>query len=293
MNRNLDLSLIRTFIAVADHGSMTAAANRLFMTQGAVSQQIKRLEEVLDRQLFIRRPRHLQLSQQGEIFLAKARQLLQLNDEIWADTVDGPMRGHLRLGAPPDLITSLAPTLKAFSEACPQVELSLTCAPSLELDAAVDQGQLDVAIIEYLASNAQGTVIRVEPLVWVGNPSSEVWKTRPLPLSLVDERCAFRPLVLGALAKEGIPWRTVFENGSFEATAATVRVGLAVTAWLASTVPDDLQVLSTDAGLPALPAFAICLRLPTTVQPVVEVFTQCLLKSMALGEDPSLQAQTA
>jgi len=280
MNRNLDLSLIRTFVAVADHGSMTTAANLLFMTQGAVSQQIKRLEDALDRQLLIRKPRQLELSQQGEVFLAKARQLLQLNDEIWADTVDGPVRGHLRLGAPPDLITSLAPAMKAFCEAYPQVELSLSCAPSPELDEAVDQGHLDVAVIEYLASNARGTVIRVEPLVWVGSPSSDVWKTRPLPLSLVDERCAFRPLVLGALAKEGIAWRTVFENGSFEATASTVRVGLAVTAWLASTVPDDLQVLSSIAGLPPLPAFAICLRLPATVQPVVEAFTQCLLQTM-------------
>lgn len=281
MHRNLDLSLIRTFVAVADHGSMTAAANLLFMTQGAVSQQIKRLEDVLGRQLLIRKPRQLELSQQGEVFLAKARQLLQLNDEIWADTVDGPVRGHLRLGAPPDLIISLAPAMKAFCEAYPQVELSLSCAPSPELDEAIDQGRLDVAVVEYLASNTRGTVIRIEPLVWVGSPSSEVWKTRPLPLSLVDERCAFRPLVLGALAKAGIAWRTVFENGSFEATASTVRVGLAVTAWLASTVPDDLHVIPGLAELAELPAFAICLRLPSTVQPVVEAFSRCLLQTMA------------
>lgn len=279
MNRNLDLSLIRTFVAVADHRSMTAAANLLFMTQGAVSQQVKRLEDALDCQLLIRKPRQLELSRQGESFLAKARQLLQLNDEIWADTVDGPVRGHLRLGAPPDLITSLAPAMKAFSEAFPLVEISLKCAPSTELDEGIDQGYLDVALVESLATNAQGRVIRVEPLVWVGSPASEVWKTRPLPLSLVDERCAFRPLVLGALAKEGISWRTVFENGSFEATASTIRVGLAVTAWLASTVPDDLEVLTDKAGLPNLPAFAISLRLPSTAHPLADAFTRYLLGS--------------
>jgi DNA-binding transcriptional LysR family regulator len=97
-------------------------------------------------------------------------------------------------------------------------------------------------------------------------------------------------LVLGALAKEGIAWRTVFENGSFDATASTVRVGLAVTAWLASTVPDDLEVLSALAGLPALPTFAICLRLPATVQPVVEAFTQYLLQTMAPDTAVSINA---
>ncbi|MFJ5300283.1 LysR family transcriptional regulator [Pseudomonas sp. NPDC088368] len=280
MTRNLDLSLIRTFVVVADHGSMTAAANALFMTQGAVSQQVKRLEETLGCQLLIRKPRQLELSQQGELFLGKARQLLQLNDDIWADTVEGPIRGHLRVGAPPDLINSLAPAMKAFTDAHPLVELSLKCEPSPVLHEAIDNGHLDVALIEYLTPNAQGRVIRTEPLVWVGSRSSEVWKTRPLPLSLVDERCVFRPLVLGALAKEGIAWRTVFENGSFEATASTVRVGLAITAWLASTVPEDLEVLPDDIGLPELPAFAICLRLPATVQPVAEAFAQCLLDSL-------------
>lgn len=280
MSRNLDLSLIRTFVAVADHRSMTAAANALYMTQGAVSQQVKRLEETLGCPLLVRKPRQLELSQQGELFLAKARQLLRLNDEIWADTVEGPIRGQLRVGAPPDLITSLAPAMKAFTDAHPRVELSLTCEPSPVLHEAIDAGQLDVALIEYLAHSPQGRVIRTEPLVWVGSRQSEVWKTRPLPLSLVDERCVFRPLVLGALAREGIVWRTVFENGSFEATASTVRVGLAITAWLTSTVPEDLHVLPANLGLPELPEFAICLRLPSTVQPVAEAFAQCLLETL-------------
>lgn len=280
MTRNLDLALIRTFVAVADHRSMTTAANLLFMTQGAVSQQVKRLEEHLGCLLLTRKPRQLELTHQGELFLAKARRLLQLNDEIWADAVDSAKRGHLRVGAPPDLITSLAPALKAFATSHPLVALSLKCAPSPELHEDIKEGHLDVALIEYLASNPQGEVIRTEPLVWVGSADSDVWKTRPLPLSLVDERCVFRSLVLGALAKEGIIWRTMFENGSFEATASTVRVGLAITAWLASTVPKDLVTLDVDAGLPALPEFAVCLRVSAVAQPVVDDFRRSLLEAL-------------
>ncbi|SIO20596.1 transcriptional regulator, LysR family [Paraburkholderia phenazinium] len=213
MTRNLDLDLIRTFVAVVDSGSMTVAANLLHMTQGAVSQQVKRLEDVLDCLLFVRKTRKLELSHQGEQFLVKARQLLRLNDEIWADMTGQLLRGRLRVGVPYDLVTPLAPALKAFAEAYPHVEISLVCAASPELNEAVNSGRVDVSLVEYVGSEAEGEVIRVEPLVWVKGRGSDAWQKRPLPLSMVDERCAFRPVVLGALANEGIAWRTVFESG--------------------------------------------------------------------------------
>ncbi|MBN3724188.1 LysR family transcriptional regulator [Burkholderia sp. Ac-20379] len=228
MTRNLDLDLIRTFVAVADCGSMTVAANRLHMTQGAVSQQVKRLEDTLGCLLFVRQTRKLALSRQGEPFLVKARQLLHLNDDIWSDMQADALRGSLRVGVPFDLVTPLAPAMKAFAQAHPQVELSLVCAASAELSEALAAGRVDVALVESVASEAAGDVIRVEPLVWVAGRGSEAWRKRPLPLSMVDERCAFRPWVLGALAERDIAWRTVFESGSIEATAATVRAGLAV-----------------------------------------------------------------
>ncbi|WP_322013132.1 LysR substrate-binding domain-containing protein [Paraburkholderia sp. J12] len=282
MTRNLDLDLIRTFVAVADSGSMTVAANLLHMTQGAVSQQVRRLEDVLDCLLFVRRARKLELSNQGEQFLAKARQLLRLNDEIWADMTAQHLHGSLRVGVPYDLVTPLAPAMKAFAEAHPHVEISLVCATSPELNEAVNNGRVDLSLVEYVASGAEGEVIRIEPLVWVKGRGSDAWQKRPLPLSMVDERCAFRPVVLGALADEGIAWRTVFESGNIEATAATVRAGLAVTAWLESTVPADLETLGAKAaGLPALPSFAICLRLPATVLPAAQEFARHVRETLS------------
>ncbi|MGF6852666.1 LysR substrate-binding domain-containing protein [Paraburkholderia sp. CI3] len=282
MSRNLDLDLIRTFVAVADSGSMTVAANLLHMTQGAVSQQVKRLEDVLDCLLFVRKTRKLELSRQGEQFLVNARKLLRLNDEIWADMTGQPLRGALRVGVPYDLVMRLGPALKAFAEAHPHVDISLVCAASPELSEAVDSGRVDVSLVECVASEAEGEVVCIEPLVWVKGRGSDAWQKRPLPLSMVDERCAFRPVVLGALADEGIAWRTVFESGNIEATAATVRAGLAIATWLVSTVPADLETLTPQAtGLPALPPFAICLRLPATVQPAAQEFARHVRDSMS------------
>jgi DNA-binding transcriptional LysR family regulator len=284
MTRNLDLDLIRTFVVVADTGSMTVAANLLHMTQGAVSQQVRRLEDVLNCLLFIRKTRRVELSRHGEQFLMKARKLLQLNDEIWTDMTAQQMRGTLRVGVPYDLVTQIAPAIKAFVDAHPLVDISLVCASSPELSEAVNGGRVDMSLVEYVASNAEGEVIRIEPLVWVSGPASDAWQKRPLPLSMVDERCGFRPVVLAALAAEGIAWRTVFESGNIEATAATVRAGLAITTWLASTVPADLQTLAPEAaGLPVLPAFAICLQLPATGQPAAQEFARYVRELMSGG----------
>lgn len=285
MNRNFDLDLIRTFVSVADNGSMTVAANLLNLTQGAVSQQVRRLEDLLDCLLFVRKTRRLELSRRGEQFLIKSRQLLRLNDEIWDEIASQSLRGSLRVGVPHDLVTLLAPAMKAFAETHPHVEISLVCAASLELSEAVNSGRVDVSLVEYPASKAEGEVIRVEPLVWVQGRGSDAWQKRPLPLSMVDERCAFRPVVLGALADRGIVWRTVFESGSIEATAATVRAGLALTTWLLSTLPADLETLAPEAaGLPALPSFAISLRLPATASPAATEFARCVRESMVRGE---------
>jgi len=79
-------------------------------------------------------------------------------------------------------------------------------------------------------------------------------------VSMVAHTCAFHPAVLSALHRHGRNWRTVFENGSLDATTAAVRADMAVTAWLAITVPTDVQILGPDSGLPQLPPFAITLH---------------------------------
>ncbi|TIV77421.1 MAG: LysR family transcriptional regulator, partial [Mesorhizobium sp.] len=230
MIRDLDTSLIRTFVMTADKASMTAAANALHLTQGAVSQQVKRLEDVLGQRLFERDRRRLKLTRSGERLLDKARRLLQLNDEILAEIRGGAVAGQVRIGVPYDLVgTLLAPVLKAYAEAYPQVEISLVCASSPELAAALAAGTIDLAVIEERVGPSAGECLLVDRLVWVGARGGSARLKRPLPVSIVADTCAFRPAVLAALAEHGLDWRTVFENGNIDATTATVRSDLAVT----------------------------------------------------------------
>jgi DNA-binding transcriptional LysR family regulator len=263
MTRNFDIALIRTFAAVADQGSMTIAANMLHMTQGAVSQQIKRLEEMLGSALFERDRRGLRLTESGARLLGNARRLLALNDEIWNDMTERTVRGSVRLGVPYDLVgATLAPVLKSYAERHPQVEISLVCASSPELLEELGKGTIDLCVVEEPYGVSQGECLAVERLVWVGAKAGNAHRKVPLPISMVADTCAFRSSVFAALGNEGLRWRTVFENGNIEATTATVRTDLAVTAWLASTVPADLDILTVEQGLPELPVFAINLHLP-------------------------------
>lgn len=257
MPRNLDIALLRTFVTVADHASMTAAGRALHITQSAVSQQVTRLE-AMSGALFARDRRALRLTPAGERLLPDARRLLALNDALWANMTEGTVDGQVRLGAPQDLIGSwLAPILKAYVAEYPRVELELVCRASPELQAAVSQGELDLALVEEPLGSSGGECLAIDRLVWVGAKAGAAHRKTPMPISLVAQTCAFRQPILQALGERNIPWRMVFESGSIDATQVTVRADLAVTAWLASTVPEDLDILPHGDLLPELPPFAI------------------------------------
>jgi DNA-binding transcriptional LysR family regulator len=263
MHRNLDVSLLRALAAVADHGSITAASNTLHLTQGAVSQQIARLEELFGRALLIRGRRGVRLTQAGERLLGKGRRLLSLNDDIWSDMTGRTVDGTVRLGVPYDLAGAyLSPVLKTYAQAFPQVDIALVCASSPELIDGLANGETDLAVVEQTAGSSTGECLAIERLVWVGAKAGSSHLKRPLPVSMVTDTCAFRPAVLAALGEQGREWKTVFENGSIDATTATVRADLAVTTWLERTVPLDLDILPPGSGLPELPSFSINLHLP-------------------------------
>ena len=262
MNRNFDTKLLRTFVAVANSGNMTEASSMLGLTQGAVSQQIKRLEELLQCVLLDRSRRGLKVTKRGEKLLGMAKSLLDLNDDIWREMSVPPARGEVRLGMPYDLINAFLPAaLEGFVEANPNIEVTFVGGSSPELLSDVESGKVDVAVLEQPINIPGGERLRREQLLWVGCRDGSAYGKRPLPVSIVSESCAFRPAMIAALDAQGIPWRSVMECGNIDATMSTVRADIAVTASLASFAPSDLAVLGERSGLPDLPDFAINLHL--------------------------------
>jgi DNA-binding transcriptional LysR family regulator len=263
MIRNLDTALIRAFVTVSDTASMTAAAEALHLTQAAVSQQIKRLEEGFGTTLFDRERKGLTLTNDGERLYARARRLLALNDEIWADMTTAAFDGAVRLGVPYDLVeTYLPPILKRFSRQHPKVEITLVCLSSPELLAALAADRLDLVVVEEPAGRTRGETLLTDRLVWVGARGGDAFRKRPLPISLDCETCAFRPVLFETMKKSGLTWRTTTESQGAYTMGAMVQTDLAVTVMLASTVVPGFELLPPSCGLPPLPNFAVNLHLP-------------------------------
>ena len=263
MTRDIDIALLRAFVAVVETGSVTSASRLLNRTQAAVSLQIKRLEELLGLQLFEREHRKLTLMPAGEQLLAGARRMLCINDDVWSTMTTPAFEGEVRIGVPNDIVLPfMPPVLKSFDQAWPRVQVTLICDSSPVLLKKVNDGKIDLTLTTEQSGACHGEQILQDKLVWVGAANGEAHLRTPLPVSLGSSRCAFRPPVIAALTKAGLSWRTVCENHYMEPLIATVEADLAVMSLLVSTVPDNLEILCCDCDLPPLPPFYINMYLP-------------------------------
>jgi DNA-binding transcriptional LysR family regulator len=263
MPHNIDTSLLRAFVAAAETGGMTSAARLVNLTQAAVSQQVKRLEDTFGRQLFERDRRGLRLTSSGERLLGRAQRLLALNDEVWALMTAPDFTGEVRLGVPHDIVGPyMPPVLKSFDQAWPGVRVSLDCRTSVNLLRALERREVDLILTTEHGCAPHGETLLPDSLVWVGARDGRAYKRHPLPVSIGGEDCAFRPVAIEALNQAGRDWRPVCEISNMLAECAAVEADLAVVPLLASTVPDTLKILGVGDGLPPLPMFQINLYLP-------------------------------
>ncbi|HCH23181.1 MAG TPA: LysR family transcriptional regulator, partial [Oceanospirillaceae bacterium] len=145
--RNLDIATLRSFVTIAETGSMTRSATRLFLTQSAISMQIKRLEMSLDMVLFERSSGGMLLTSAGEQLLQYAKQMLNLNDEVIGRLTAPEFEGEIRLGVPDDIIFPRLPDiLKQFARDYPRVKVKLTVDQSKALRKQYEKGQQDLIL---------------------------------------------------------------------------------------------------------------------------------------------------
>src|SRR5215218_1954123 len=192
MTALLDVDQLRTFIAIAETGSFTRAADIVHKTQSAVSMQMKRLEERLDRAIFARDGRASKLTEDGERLLDYARRIVKLNVETIAAFSD-ELTGRVRLGLPEDYADRYLPEIMArFSRAYPAVELSVLCEPTVDLLKRIDGNELDLAIVTNCDRMRPSEIFRRERLLWVTSNRHAIHQEEPLPLALGRPTCAWR-----------------------------------------------------------------------------------------------------
>jgi DNA-binding transcriptional LysR family regulator len=284
MIRNIDVSLARAFLAVVDTGSVTLAARQLNLTQGAISQQIGRLEELSAGRLFARTGRRVVPTADGRRLVPTARQFLAANDTLLAALRQPVFQGGVRFGAPYDIIGSYAPPiLRRFSTAFPSIRVSLICRDTIVLLDELKAGRLDIALTTELGCGKGGETLRSDRLVWTGARGGEAHAKDPLPVSLGAETCVFRPVAVAALKKARRNWQAVCEVSNMEPVRATLEADLAVAPLLSHSVPESLDIIAADRRLPRLPMFRINLYQAATLSPAAGEFVGHVRRSVAAG----------
>lgn len=244
-SKDLQIDWLRTFLAVVDTGSMTAAARQVARSQSAVSMQLKKLEDSLGRPLFKREPRQLTLTPAGYDLLGHARKLLEAHSTMVDAMHGGAVSGRVTLGVPDDYaLTYLMLALRSFMTRFGEVEVTLVCEDSASLWAKVDRGQVDLALVTR-DGPSRGELLFREALVWGGAEQHETWKRNPLPIAVHGLSEHLRTAILAAISGLGREYRVVYNSPNVSGQLTAMESGLAVAVVTRCSLPAHLKVLGT------------------------------------------------
>lgn len=261
----MEFHQLRYFVAVARHRSFTRAAEAEGVAQPSLSQQIQRLESEIGAPLLDRLGRTLRLTEQGEVLLKHAEQILRQIAETRShlESLQLGIRGRLRIGAIPTILPYyLAPRLPAFSAAHPDVDLRLTEDITARLIERLQSGDLDLAIVA-LPIGAQDIVASElfrEPLLLAvprghrlaETPAADLKDVRQERLLLLRHGHCFRDNVLTACTRAKADFHSVFESDQFSSIFALVAAGFGVSIVPEMAAPDARDCALLPLAAPAL-----------------------------------------
>jgi DNA-binding transcriptional LysR family regulator len=282
MTALIDSDQLRTFMAIAETGSFTRAADVVHKTQSAVSMQMKRLEERLGRPIFARDGRSSKLTEDGERLLDYARRIVKLNVEALAAFSDAELTGRVRLGVPDDYADRYLPEVMArFSRAYPGVELTVICEPTVDLFRRIEANDLDLAIVTDCDGSRPSETFRRERLLWVTSNRHPTHLEAPLPLALGRPTCGWRRAAIECLASIGRPYRILYSSANAGAVAAAVLSGLAISVFPESGLRTGMRVLNPGDGFAELPSCRVGLvRNPHEQSPLADAFAEHIISSL-------------
>lgn len=247
---NLEIDLLRTFVAAADTGSFTAAGELVARTQSAVSIQIKRLEELLDTRVFERTSRSLSLTHAGATLLAYARRMLELNDESVRAITAPPVAGEMRVGISEYFQPrEIAAMLALFAQRYPRAMLDVRIGLSRHLKQALAEGEIELAIGR-IETGERAPAFWREPLHWACGVDTQFDPQQPLPMVVLSAGCVLRDHALTLLNKKKRPWRLAMTTSGMTGLLAALEAGLGLSILPASMLSPGMRVLGRDEGFP-------------------------------------------
>ena len=223
----LDPRLLRAFIAIADAGSFTLAAERLNMTQSTISQQLARLEETVGHLLIDRVLRPIRPTTAGERLLGYARRILALQHE--AETALGDPAGAtpVRIGVPEDVVNSaMAEVFGSFSKRHREIRLDVTAGLSRELTRRYRGGEFDIVIVKEQAAETDCRASFPEALAWFESAARQSEWPDPIPLVAFQPGGLYREAMFERIEGERRRWYIAFSGSSLHNVMVAVEAGL-------------------------------------------------------------------
>lgn len=256
-----NLEQLRTFVTVVESGSLTAAAPLVFLSQSAVSEQMRKLEEKAGQALLTRSKAGVSPTPAGLRLIAYARRMLALSDEAFRDLRGEALQGELRLAVtdyfrPGDLARLLA----RLGEGYPQVRLNVSVLKSGAIEAGYAQGDFDVGLSMRIAGSADGAahapVLRRESLGWMGAPGMRVARGETLRLVVLPDTCSLHQFAVKLLRERGVAYAVAHVASGVAGLQSALAAGLGVACLNESALCEGVARLAPPHGLPALPRVA-------------------------------------
>lgn len=248
-----DPVLLATFVEVAHAGSFSEAGRRLGLSQSTVSEQVRRLERLAARRLFVRDTHSVALTPDGDAMVEFARTILSVNENARRYFAGSARRQRIRLGASENFVRSrLSGVLHEFLAHSVDVDLELTVGLSDALFERLDAGELDMVLGKRRPGDEKGQFIGRERMVWIGTENAVVHPEEPIPLVMYPPPGMSRAMAIEALEKAGRTWRIVCTCDGLMGLRAATLGGFGLMVQPRSMIPAGLVELPPSPLLPDL-----------------------------------------
>ncbi|SEB65697.1 DNA-binding transcriptional regulator, LysR family [Nocardioides exalbidus] len=259
MERILDIGPLRSLVAVADHGGFQRAAEHLHLSQGGVSQHVRRLEAATGLRLVERHGRGSRFTPEGERLLASARGILAAHDDALRDLAGAHL--EVTIGSTEHAAARLLPSLSAaLEDAGSRTTFRYRIDRGARLREGLASGQVDLALLLNAADHPGAVPVGALELTWYAAAS---WRLPvapdPVPVVAFDNPCELRKRALQTLADHGVPATIGAEATQLAGVQAAVSAGLGVALMALDEPPPGLVAVS-DLPTPEPLTLYVCPR---------------------------------
>ncbi|MEZ9524005.1 LysR family transcriptional regulator [Enterovibrio norvegicus] len=279
----LDLDLLRTFVAVAEAGEIKGAAEKVHRSSGAVSMQMKRLQEVVGCELLARNHRGMVLTEDGQLLLHRSKEMLRLNALTLSSLRGKDVSGQLTFGIPTDYASDFVQHfLPVLQSKCPNLDARIVCDRSRHLRQKLMAGNVDIAIAVKEQGFHDELTLWSEALEWVASPSLKFEADEDVPVAIFDADCLVRDLTFAGLKSGNIHYKQVFSSPVLDNISLSVNAGLAVSL-LPESLVDNKTMVRVNLNQ-AMQPMALSLNLvcaPSVDAAIKETVTHCFLQTFS------------